>query len=144
MDDRDRELFRSPHGDPLEELTHKIVGPSGWRYTDPYQGHGRHNMNGNGKTLQEAKRDTKWLVTTIVAIAAASFSTFMSASWSLAEHETRIEMASKTLDTHLHNDRVHVDHDSELTKEGRLARIEALLETAIDRLDKMSHDAKVR
>ena len=101
-------------------------------------------MNGNGKTLHEVKKDTKWLVTTIVAIAAASFSTFVSASWSLAEHGTRIELASKTLDTHVDDGRVHVDHEAELTKEGRLARIEALLEMAIDRLDNLSNDARVR
>lgn len=143
-DERDRKLWGSAYGSPLNELTHKLVGPSGWKYNDPHQGSEGERMNGNGKNAVESKRDTKWLITTVIAIAAASLSTFMSASWSLAEHETKIELAAKTLDAHREDLRVHVDPDDRISLEGRLVRIEALLEMAIDRLDKMSHDAKVR
>jgi hypothetical protein len=144
-DDRGSNLVGRAYGAPLDDLTHKIVGPSGIRYDDPYQGNeGDRQMNGNGKGSVDARRDTKWLITTVIAIAAASLSTFMSASWSLAEHETKIELAAKTLDAHREDLRVHVDPDDRISLEGRLVRIEALLEMAIDRLDKMSHDAKVR
>ena len=90
-------------------------------------------MNGN-----------KWFVTTVVAIAAASISTFVSVSWSLAENETRIELAYKQIESHSRNMSVHVDRDTELSTESRLARIETLLETAIDRLDKLSDNADIR
>jgi hypothetical protein len=73
--------------------------------------------------------NTKWVVTSILTIATAAASTFMSTQWSMGSHEAKINSLEESLVHHRTDMNIHVDKARQLEQERRMSRVEYMVES---------------